>query len=127
MTGSNSQRSQREALALTVNEIVAHFVQGHREHRDVNLSRLKSVVSYHGMSFREEKRVRYDTLLLLEALQHLSVTRLGSLLNEGCYEEMIDLEMLLFCKQVQFYSIPAKHLIDHIPSLSVANHIVSFG
>ncbi|XGW15186.1 hypothetical protein V3C99_001014 [Haemonchus contortus] len=45
MTGSNAQRSQREAMALTINEIVAHLVEAHREHKDVNLNRLKCVIA----------------------------------------------------------------------------------
>ncbi|VDP09493.1 unnamed protein product [Heligmosomoides polygyrus] len=45
MTGPVVQRSQREAMALTVNEIIAHLVEAHREHKDVNLNRLKCVMS----------------------------------------------------------------------------------
>ncbi|KAK6041126.1 hypothetical protein COOONC_21370 [Cooperia oncophora] len=45
MTVSNAQLSQREAMALTVNEIVAHLVEAHREHKDVNLNRLKCVIA----------------------------------------------------------------------------------
>ncbi|KAJ1368139.1 Elongator complex protein 3 [Parelaphostrongylus tenuis] len=39
------QRSQREAMALTINEIVARLVEAHREHRDVNLNRLKCLIA----------------------------------------------------------------------------------
>ncbi|KAE9421289.1 hypothetical protein Angca_004952 [Angiostrongylus cantonensis] len=45
MTVSSVQRSQREAMTLTINEIVAHLVEAHRERRDVNLNRLKCVIA----------------------------------------------------------------------------------
>ncbi|VDM78527.1 unnamed protein product, partial [Strongylus vulgaris] len=45
MTAASGQRSQREAMALTINEIVAHLVEAHRENKTVNLNRLKCVIA----------------------------------------------------------------------------------
>ncbi|KIH51075.1 hypothetical protein ANCDUO_18842, partial [Ancylostoma duodenale] len=45
MTAAGVQRSQREAMALTINEIVAHLVEAHRENKTVNLNRLKCIIA----------------------------------------------------------------------------------
>ncbi|EYC11203.1 hypothetical protein Y032_0051g2071 [Ancylostoma ceylanicum] len=45
MTAASVQRSQREAMALTINEIVAHLVEAHRENKTVNLNRLKCIIA----------------------------------------------------------------------------------
>ena len=37
-------KSERELMALTVNEIVAALVDAHKQRKDVNLNRLKCLV-----------------------------------------------------------------------------------
>lgn len=43
--GDNDGKSVREKMTLTVNEIVAHLISAHNSNRDVDLNKLKCVIS----------------------------------------------------------------------------------